>query len=797
MHKYQEEDLVTCFENQKIVFIGDSTVRQIFRAIARKIGVQEQVQEDRHADHYVSHRDISVSFIWDPYLNSSTLHRELEEASLSPEVAANVDTTALLLVGGGLWHARYLQGQYLPFFEDSLKDISQTMVNQGKRPLERQIPRSGPGFFETDSLIVLAPVLVPQYELLTPPRAETIRPEKIETMNLYLRQLAIKEQMLVAWSYTLMTAKERRAYQSDGLHVTEAVASNMADVLLNRKCNAVLRRSQTKAYPMDKTCCNNYEPPGWTQSLLLSGSVGVLPLLFLVTFSDPKRLSCLPSRKITHGIMVLALVACYCYFADRTQLFNKAQKQYSRSEFLGFCTIIFMMGILSLRRSVPALQKKSGAQSSQGRDQPFLSRDQTDEWKGWMQLIILIYHYTGASKILWIYQIIRLLVASYLFMSGFGHTLFFYNRADYSLRRCATVLIRLNMLSCILPYMMQTDYLFYYFAPLISFWYIVIYFTMAVGHKQNHSAVFLISKILISATLLTSLIQCPGSFEKLAYILEKSCKIHWDIAEWRFRLRLDGFIVYVGMLCAIVFVRMGKALRSDSPAKTGFDWFIQRHFIYIRVTSGIIAVLVHLIYFVAAHRASSKQEYNGWFPYVSAFPILSFVILRNLNRHTRNFHSSIFAWVGRHSLETFTLQFHIWLAADTKGLLALGILEQARGGVTSGRRFNMAILTTLFLWTCWHAQAATQSLTNWLINPREGGEDIEVERTISNEKELPRTKSKDNTTGCISIGRFSDGVGAGSLGSMSRIRRLLAGHLEARLIIIFGIMWLLNTLEAF
>lgn len=794
-HKYQEDDIITCLKDRRIVFIGDSATRHIFWATAKKLGFQEQA-EDQHADFALRRKGVTVEFAWDPYLNSSGLRRETMAVSLSTEDERIADTAAILLIGGGLWHARYLEEMYMPHFKESVQAIYQDFKTQDEPSTGYSAGGLRYSALNLNCMMLIAPVPVPVYRSLTTSRANTMTMDRIDSMNSYLRQVSLGRAWPVVWSYVDMTTKQKEAYQPDGLHVIHEVATNMADILLNLRCNAVLRRAQTKKYPMDKTCCNSYNIPSWTQATILIVSMVVIPLLALVTSQDFSRLSFLPPRRIARAIMILSLAISYCYFADRTSLFTKAQKQYQAAEFTLLCSIVVSLGILSVRRSGIIMPLSPNPANLGPRDEPFLSRQQTDEWKGWMQCIILIYHYTGASKVLWIYEIIRLLVASYLFLSGFGHTVFFYQKADYSYRRCAVVLIRLNMLSCILPYVMDTDYIFYYFAPLISFWYLVIHTTMVIGHSNNHSLKFLTGKIATSAIVVTALIEVPRTLELLFRSLEHMCNIKWDVKEWRFRLQLDSYIVYTGMLCAILFIRINESLRLDGAGKSTFDRLVQRYFHCAKIVSLAISITSLPTFFVLASRVTSKQEYNSWVPYVSTVPILSFIIIRNFSRNARNFHSTIFAWVGRHSLETFLLQYHIWLAADTRGRLALGLVEKANGGAEVGRRVEMLVLTIIFLWVCWHVAAATQNLTGWLIDPRAGRDESADNEGIAVEGErITRTRSYDDTERFATRRRLADKVTAGAIRSAGIVTRMLAKDLRVRLAIIVGIMWVVNIMS--
>lgn len=47
-----------------------------------------------------------------------------------------------------------------------------------------------------------------------------------------------------------------------------------------------------------------------------------------------------------------------------------------------------------------------------------------------MQLVIMIYHFTGASSSIPIYMVVRVIVASYIFLNGYGHFFYIWHRGD-------------------------------------------------------------------------------------------------------------------------------------------------------------------------------------------------------------------------------------------------------------------------------------------------------------------------------------------------------------------------------
>jgi N-acetylneuraminate 9-O-acetyltransferase len=293
MHEYKQKEFVACLQSKRLVFIGDSTTRQIFWAAAKKLdddgARDDMIAARKHADLAFRRHGVDLEFIWDPYLNSSRLYEELEAYRSTPYAPAEKgdkkrESPAIILVGGGLWFARHVHVNTLGEFQDSIDSILPYMIPPTKAPFAID-PRSFVRNHVSKNLLLMAPVQVPRYDFLSPSRSETITAEKIDAMNDYLQQLSEFQGADVVWSFHLMTRRQRAAYEQSGLHVVDNVAGRKADVLLNLRCNA--EAANDKGYPYDRTCCSNYRRPGWVQWAGLFGTLVILPLLVWVSNIGP------------------------------------------------------------------------------------------------------------------------------------------------------------------------------------------------------------------------------------------------------------------------------------------------------------------------------------------------------------------------------------------------------------------------------------------------------------------------------------------------------------------------------
>lgn len=376
LHEYGKRDIVECLYKQRIVLIGDSTVRQIYWALLRKMGFAQtsneiniEIQDDRkHKDMRFIHDGVSFNFIWDPFLNTSGLTAELahfelvstshyeplgsfqnriesihSSASISEAKYSN-ESSALILVGSpGLWYARYGSENYLSEYKEAI-DRATSSRNRRIRELYsvQHVLTVYPPWGNDWNSLLFAPIQPPQYSALSEIRASTITREKINRMQEYLQVTSDKDAMTVLWAYLGMTSNVPQAYKIDGLHVVDTVADRKADVLLNFRCNAKLAAK----HKYDRTCCIAYSPLKWFHLITT-----VITLLLLAT-SGIGNMTRLRSRyPIVEAFMTVTAAIYACYLSDRTRLFFKSNKKFHLNLYLGGCFVLTFLGVSSLKRT--------------------------------------------------------------------------------------------------------------------------------------------------------------------------------------------------------------------------------------------------------------------------------------------------------------------------------------------------------------------------------------------------------------------------------------------------------------
>nr|XP_027211250.1 N-acetylneuraminate 9-O-acetyltransferase-like [Penaeus vannamei] len=711
LHTYSNTDSRRCMryvaflkQDNHMLFVGDSRIRQLYFAMVKQIAVSPpKFPEKPHNDMQYNETNLhlNIKYLWQPYMDQEVdkLFDKLKRSKSLPKLIVMGSATHAIKASNGSATA-------LEEYKRNLTSLSTAMHKIGKR---------------TRLLWMLQDPVA--HEKLNPDRA-AITNDQLDLYNMAAMEVLYGTNVRL-WSSSRLVAQGSISDSSDGLHAGVLAVKYDTQILMNLYCNDHLNFD-------DGTCCNSREAVTMTQIatfaalcscpiiliavavkqwLCVSHHVGALntptpssngssssqPLMAEAKAAKKKQQP--SSQDFLMALGKLGLIMGYFFLCDRTSLFMKENKYFSQLNFWLPLGYVFALGLFFTE------------DTSQTR---LLHRDMTDEWKGWMQLVILIYHMTGASQKLPIYMHIRVLVSAYVFLTGYGHFSYYWNGRDMGIVRYCQVMFRLNFLVVILCLVMNRPYQFYYFVPLISFWYTVMHLTLVLppritrpAHANSEASPFnylySIIKFVGLGGFITVLYLSEVFFEKIFVMRPwKALFVTTDddIHEWWFRWQLDRYSLLYGMVFALLYFALTQYSLIDD--KSGSNLLGGRLALAVSFVATIFIVSYSSMTFIC----STKPDCNEIHPFVAWVPITGYIILRNMIGILRTRYSSFFAWFGRISLELFVCQYHIWLAADTHGVLVL---------IPSYPVANVLVTSFIFICICHEIHHITNIITPFFV----------------------------------------------------------------------------------
>ena len=264
-----------------------------------------------------------------------------------------------------------------------------------------------------------------------------------------------------------------------------------------------------------------------------------------------------------------------------------------------------------------------------------------------------------------------------------GNFSFFWIRKDYSLFRVCKMLFRLDFSVIVICAVVSNAYVVYYICGMHTYWFLSVYATMAVYSSHNDHRGVMAVKFGLYALFNAIVFELPSVgrviFGPLTFVLglqrpdlaKNSTVVYEDGAlhEWLFRIGLDHWACFVGMLCAYNYPHWESFIRRIESDTRRLPMFGVQVVNVVKCAILLVMVGVFVFWYVMFGSESDKFVYNKHHPYTSPIPIITFIVVRNLWPTLRTHYIGLFAWLGKITLETYLSQLHIYLQSNAVHLI--------------------------------------------------------------------------------------------------------------------------------
>lgn len=259
--------------------------------------------------------------------------------------------------------------------------------------------------------------------------------------------------------------------------------------------------------------------------------------------------------------------------------------------------------------------------------------------------------------------------------------MYFDKKRDFSIERIVSMTIRINYFPLLLCLATGTSLDLYYVVPLHTVGFFMTLLTCRLGFFLEENYGMENSKSRCAAISVSFLVHIL--FYETAAV--EFLKIFSD--EIYFRFQADKYSAVLGIVCGFamkkVNVYMSWAYGRES--KPAVAW-AQR----------ITGVSLIMLWYNAFGNESDKFKYNPSHPYIFILPLIGWLMIRNSSRYLTQCHSSFLEFLGRNTLETYVLQFHLFMNHKVQHIPML-VPNSGPHGPTSLRVANMLVCGTIFV----------------------------------------------------------------------------------------------------
>lgn len=179
----------------------------------------------------------------------------------------------------------------------------------------------------------------------------------------------------------------------------------------------------------------------------------------------------------------------------------------------------------------------------------------------------------------------------------------------------------------------------------------------------------------------------------------ESLKIFSD--EIYFRFQADKYSAVIGIVSGFFWGKFKKALQYYNTETVTSN---QKTATACQIACGILFIT---FWYTQFGYIQDKYTYNPFHPYIFWIPVAGWLLVRNSSKYLMECHSTVLEFFGKITLETYVLQFHLFMCNNVKHIPVLIPGSHVDDDNWLMRLLNMLVCGVIFVTTAYWARQHT------------------------------------------------------------------------------------------